>query len=94
MGKLFVSNIPFKSTDEDLKNLFSKIAPVTSAFIIKDKQTGRSRGFGFVEMENSDKAIEALNNTIYEGRAIKVSVAREREYRAPHRKEWRRDPNI
>jgi cold-inducible RNA-binding protein len=77
---IFVSNLSFKLKDDDLKNLFSQYGDVNSCKIIKDKTTGRSRGFGFVEMSDSDgqAAIDGLNDSPIEGREIKVSVARER----------------
>lgn len=79
---IYVGNLPFSTTDDDLNQLFSPYGSVSSARIIKDKFTDRSRGFGFVEMENdgeADKAIEATNGKDVEGRALKVSEARPRE---------------
>ncbi len=83
MKKLFVGNIPFNTTDEDLHELFSSIGDVASARVITDRQTNRSRGFGFVEMESNlaAKAVESLNDTEYGGRNIRVSEANEREKR-------------
>jgi RNA recognition motif-containing protein len=81
---IYVSNLSFHTTDEDLKSMFGKFGEVSSAKIIMDKVSGRSRGFGFVEMssENEGKeAMEALNNKEIEGRAINVSIAREKEER-------------
>lgn len=83
MGKLYVGNLPFSSTDEDLKAHFEQVGEVSSAKVITDRQTGRSRGFGFVEMEDSDNAIERLNGGDMGGRELSVSVARESEKRAP-----------
>jgi RNA recognition motif-containing protein len=79
---IYVSNLSFHTTSEDLKNLFSKFGEVTSAKVIMDKVTDRSRGFGFVEMaseENGKEAMLGLNNKEIEGRALSVSVAREKE---------------
>ena len=79
---MYVSNLSFHTTDEDLRKLFTQYGTVTSAKVITDRDTGRSRGFGFVEMESSTEANEAmknLNNTEIEGRALSVSVAREKE---------------
>lgn len=79
---IYVSNLSFHTTSEDLKTLFSKFGEVTSAKVIMDKVTDRSRGFGFVEMsseENGKEAMTALNNKEIEGRALSVSVAREKE---------------
>jgi cold-inducible RNA-binding protein len=81
---IYVSNLSFHTTDEDLNSMFGKFGQVTSAKVIMDKVSGRSRGFGFVEMsseEEGKEAMLALNNKEIEGRAISVSVAREREER-------------
>ena len=81
---IYVSNLSFHTTDEDLNSMFGKFGAVSSAKVIMDKVTGRSRGFGFVEMASEDEgkeAMTALNNKEIEGRAIAVSVAREREER-------------
>ena len=87
---MYVSNLSFHTTDEDLNTLFSKYGAVTSAKVITDRETGRSRGFGFVEMasdEESNKAIAELNNKEIEGRAMSVSVAKEKPARASN-KRW------
>lgn len=76
---MYVSNLSFHTTDEDLNALFAQFGAVTSAKVINDRETGRSRGFGFVEMpsdEDSKKAIAGLNNKEIEGRAMSVSVAK------------------
>ena len=81
---IYVGNLPFSTTDDELNQLFSPFGTVSSARIIKDKFTDRSRGFGFVEMENdeeADAAIEAVNGKDVGGRALKVSEARPREDR-------------
>ena len=81
---IYVSNISFHTSEDDLKNLFSKFGAVTSAKFIMDRETNESRGFGFVEMQSAEegnKAIEGLNGKEIEGRALSVSVARERENR-------------
>ena len=78
---MYVSNLSFHTTSEDLKTLFSKFGEVTSAKVIMDKVTDRSRGFGFVEMsseEHGQEAMTALNNKEIEGRALSVSVAKEK----------------
>lgn len=73
--KLYVGNLSWGTTEDSLKELFSEFGQVASASIITDKQSGRSRGFGFVEMENADKAMHALNGKEFQGRSIKVSEA-------------------
>jgi len=79
--KLYVGNLPFTATDEAVNALFSKHGTVEKVSLITDRDTGRPRGFGFVEMSNADasRAIQALNGTDFDGRALKVSEAQERE---------------
>jgi|SRR5688572_13758247 RNA recognition motif-containing protein len=79
---IYVSNLGFSTQDEDLKKIFSEYGEVSSAKVIMDKMTNRSRGFAFVEMPNdtsAKQAISELDGTMVDGRAIKVSVARPRE---------------
>jgi len=80
---IYIANLSYSITDEDLMDLFNEYGPVASAKVVMDRETGRSRGFGFVEMEDADgeKAIEELNNAEYEGKTISVSVARPRAER-------------
>lgn len=82
MGKrLYVGNLPWSTTSASLEALFSTYGTVKSAEVVADRETGRSRGFGFVEMasdEDGQKAIDALNGTEVSGRAITVNEARER----------------
>ena len=88
--KLYVGNLDFQTTSQDLQELFSQAGTVQSANIITDRDTGRSRGFGFVEMEShadASKAMKGLNNTEIEGRAIAVTVAREKSPRQDN-KRW------
>ncbi|HRP32698.1 MAG TPA: RNA-binding protein [Agriterribacter sp.] len=93
---MYVSNLSFHTTDEDLKNLFSEFGEVSSSKVITDRATGRSRGFGFVEMPeeaNAKKAMETLNGKDVEGRALSVTVARPKEERSgnsfsQNRKRW------
>jgi len=76
---IYVSNLNFSTTSESLQELFATHGEVTSANIIKDRETGRSRGFGFVEMPNDaegQNAISELNETDFEGKTINVNVAR------------------
>ncbi len=78
---MYVSNLSFQTRDEDLKNLFAEFGVVSSAKVINDRETGRSRGFGFVDMasdEEANKAMTALNNKEIDGRAMSVSVAKEK----------------
>lgn len=78
---LYVGNLSYQMTDDDLHNAFSAYGEVSSAKIIMDRDTGRSKGFGFVEMPNDDEAraaIEALDNSDLNGRNIKVNEARPR----------------
>ena len=82
--KLYVGNISFNTTNQDLIDLFSASGTVESVNIIEDRDTGRSRGFGFVEMASkaeADAAIEALNGKEIDGRALKVNEAKPREDR-------------
>src|SRR5258708_16937855 len=82
--KLFVGGIPWATTSDDLKELFSQHGTVASATVITDKMTGRSRGFAFVEYENdaeADAAMQALNNKEYNGRTLVVKEARPLEDR-------------
>lgn len=81
-SKLYVGNIAFNATEEEIKAFFSPIGEVTSVKIITDRDTGRSRGFCFVEMQNADAAIAELNGKELNGRKITVSEAREREQRS------------
>ncbi|MDR1876740.1 MAG: RNA-binding protein [Flavobacteriaceae bacterium] len=78
---IFISNLNYRLTNEDLHDLFSEYGEVESAKIIQDRDTGRSRGFGFVEMADSEarKAIEELNQKEVDGKVISVSQARPRE---------------
>jgi len=83
---IYVGNVAHASTEEGLKNLFEQFGTVVSARVIKDKMTGRSRGFAFVEMSTDDEAkaaIEGLNGTQFDGRTLRVSEAQQREERRP-----------
>jgi cold-inducible RNA-binding protein len=84
--KLYVGNIPFSTTSQDLQNMFSAHGTVVQVELVSDRFTGRSRGFAFVEMstaEDAQKAIAALQGTQLEGRTITVNEARPREERPP-----------
>jgi RNA recognition motif-containing protein len=83
-NKLYVGNISFNTSNQDLIDLFSASGTVTSANIVEDRETGRSRGFGFVEMASSDdaqKAISEINGKEVDGRELKVNEAKPREDR-------------
>ena len=84
--RLYVGNLPFSATEQDLEELFSQSGQVDSANVVTDRDTGRSRGFGFVEMETqeaADAAIQALNGYELSGRALTVNEARPKENRSP-----------
>ena len=78
--RLFVGNLPFTATEDELRGLFEKQGNVLAVNLISDRDTGRPRGFGFVEMEDSDaaKAVQALDGAELGGRKLRVSEARER----------------
>ncbi|MCI7364611.1 RNA recognition motif domain-containing protein [Campylobacter lanienae] len=79
---IYVSNLPYRINDEELREIFAAYGVVNRAKIVKDKATNRSRGFGFVEMENDDEArvaIDNLNGKDIGGRAIKVNEAKPKE---------------
>ncbi len=83
-NKLFVGNLPYTATEDELKEAFAQAGTVVSVKIIQDRDTGRSKGFGFVEMSNDQEAgvaLEKLNGADYGGRAITVSIARPMEPR-------------
>jgi RNA recognition motif-containing protein len=83
---IYVGNLSFDTTEEDLRTAFGAHGTITSVAIIKDKFSGESRGFGFVEMANSaeaKKAIDALGGTELNGRSLNVNEARPREERGP-----------
>jgi RNA recognition motif-containing protein len=84
--RIFVGNLPYSVTDADLEAAFSQHGEVESASVVTDRETGRSRGFGFVEMPSAsdgEKAIRAMNGADLKGRALTVNEARPREARGP-----------
>ncbi|MCG3136364.1 MAG: hypothetical protein HJJLKODD_00193 [Phycisphaerae bacterium] len=86
MKKIYVGNLPFRATEEEIKQLFGEYGAVNNVAIVMDRETGRSRGFCFVEMANdadADAAIEALNGYEMAQRKLTVNEAREREQRGP-----------
>jgi RNA recognition motif-containing protein len=79
---LYVGNLPFSTTQDDLERLFGQYGTVTKAQVIQDRETGRSRGFGFVEMSSgAEEAISAMNGAEFEGRRLTVNEAKPREER-------------
>jgi len=94
-SKIYVGNLPFSSSEEDIRELFEAHGAVQSVAIITDRETGRPRGFAFVEMDTSDSAqsaIRALDGTQFGGRSIRVNEAQDRRRRdsggAPPRARW------
>ncbi len=80
--RLYVGNLSFSTTDDELRDEFAQFGQVTSATVIKDRDTGRSRGFAFVEMsDGAEAAIEALNGQEFQGRTLRVNEARPRQER-------------
>jgi RNA recognition motif-containing protein len=84
--RIFVGNLSFNTSDNELRNAFSSYGEVDTAQVVTDRETMRSRGFGFVDMPDNDaaeQAIASLNGSDLQGRALNVSEARPREDRAP-----------
>lgn len=91
MMNIYVGNLPYGVTEEELRALFEEHGEVSSANVIIDRQTGRSKGFGFVEMptdSEAETAINALNESPIKGRNIKVNQARPRTERPPRRSSY------
>ena len=85
-NKLFVGNLSFNTTENDLNDAFAAFGTVTETNLMMDRETGRPRGFGFITMSSADeaqKAIEGMNGKSVDGRALTVNVAKPREERAP-----------
>jgi len=80
MTKLYVGNLPFSATEESVRNHFAAHGTVEKISLISDRDTGRPRGFGFVEMSNADasRAMQALNGRELDGRALKINEAQDR----------------
>ncbi|MCG8607081.1 RNA-binding protein [bacterium] len=88
---MYVGNLPYTVTEEDLKELFSEFGEVVSVNIITDRYSNQSKGFGFIDMPNNseaDKAIKALNGTEFQGRTIKVNQAEQRKKRNQRRRRF------
>ncbi|EHJ49343.1 RNP-1 like RNA-binding protein [Solidesulfovibrio carbinoliphilus subsp. oakridgensis] len=95
--KLYVGNLPFSTNEDEIRDMFSAYGEVQSVNLIVDRETGRLRGFGFVEMttEGADAAMEALNGKAFGGRDLRINEAQERQPRqgmggsgAPRRNNW------
>ena len=85
MKKIYIGNLPWSATETELSDMFAKFGSVASVAVVTDRETGRSRGFGFIEMaeaDDADKAIEALDGTEIGGRALRVNEAQQRERRS------------
>ncbi len=80
--RLYVGNLSYSTNEDSLRELFSQYGEVESVTVMSDRETGRSRGFGFVEMADASSAMEALNGAEFEGRTLRVDLARERPGRA------------
>lgn len=90
-SKLYVGNLPFDVENVDLENLFSASGTVQSVNIVKDRDTGRAKGFGFVEMKNQQEAsaaIQTLNEKDFKGRPLKVNLANDDNKRRPPRSRY------
>ena len=88
MKKMYVGNLPYSVSESDLNTWFSEYGEVASTAVIKDRDSGQSKGFGFVEMTSADdaqKAIAGLNGSEVEGRSLKVSEAKDRPERSNNR---------
>lgn len=87
--KIYVGNLPFSATSDEVRELFSAYGSVESVQLITDRETGRPRGFGFVEMSSgAAEAIRALNQKMLRDRALNINEARPREERRPQRQRW------
>ncbi len=86
MTNVYVGNLPFSTTEEEIRDMFSAYGTVDNVSLITDRETGRLRGFGFVEMSSgADEAIAALNQNEVGGRRLVVNLAKPREERRPRR---------
>ncbi|GHV07351.1 RNA-binding protein [Campylobacterota bacterium] len=87
MKQLYVGNLPYQVSEEDIRKTFAAFGSVNAVRMMNDRETGRFRGFCFVEMDDGDalKAVDGLNDKDFGGRKLRVNEAREREARAPRR---------
>ncbi len=89
--RIYVGNLPFSATEDEVREMFEAHGAVNSVNLITDRETGRPRGFGFVEMEvgeDADAAISAFHQSQMGGRSLNVNEARPREERRPQRDRW------
>jgi RNA recognition motif-containing protein len=88
--RIYVGNLPFSATEDEVRDKFSEFGTVESVNLISDRHTGQPRGFGFVEMDDDgvEKAISALDSTDFGGRTLRVSIARERTGGGGGRDRW------
>jgi len=88
MKTIYVGNLPFSATEDQIRQLFEQYGKVQSVKLVSDRETGRPRGFGFVEMDGAeaDSAIAALNGQQFGGRSLRINEARERAERGPPRR--------
>lgn len=85
--RIYVGNLPFSATQDEVQDMFAEFGTVESVHLVTDRETGRPRGFGFVEMESgADEAIQALNRKEMGGRSLNVNEARPREERRPQQR--------
>ena len=89
MSKIYAGNLPFSVDEDKLREIFTPFGAVEDVTVIRDRDTGRSRGFGFVQMPDADAqtAIEGLNGQAVDGRTLRISEARPREQR-PRQQRW------
>uniref|UniRef100_I2Q651 RRM domain-containing RNA-binding protein n=1 Tax=Desulfovibrio sp. U5L TaxID=596152 RepID=I2Q651_9BACT len=88
---IYVGNLPFRTTEDSVRDLFARYGDVQSVKLISDRETGKPRGFGFVEMDDdaaADEAIKSLDGADFEGRNLKVNEAKPRAPRPPRRQAW------
>jgi RNA recognition motif-containing protein len=88
---IYVGNLPFRTTEDSVRDLFARYGEVQSVKLISDRETGKPRGFGFVEMDDdaaAAEAIKSLDGADFEGRNLKVNEAKPREPRPPRRQAW------
>jgi RNA recognition motif-containing protein len=88
MKTIYVGNLPFSASEDQIRELFGQFGKVQSVKLVSDRETGRPRGFGFVEMDgaDADSAIAALNGQQFGGRSLRINEARERAERGPPRR--------